>query len=164
MSELLEQLRTVPWYDRNPTTITRDFSGSTGPHAATDQKTYTVPKAKIFFLESCMVCLERDSAATTEGWVGARVFAREAPIVYATIRTNNVGDKDKMNSARSIIMKAGDEIKINSFDLSTGGTIRYDCAFHGIEFDAFPIEELPFRVKLPVKDIQEPDSVVKGQM
>ena len=164
MSELLEQLRTVPWYDRNPKTITKDFSGSTGPHAATDQQTYTVPSGKIFFLESCMVCVERETAATTEGRVGARVFAREAPIVHATILSNTVGDKDKMNCGRSIIMKSGDEIKINSFDLSTGGSIRYDCAFHGIEFDAFPIEELPFRVKLPVKDIQEPDSVVKGQM
>ena len=164
MSELLEQLRTVPWYDRNPKTITRDFSGSPAPHAASDQQTYTVPNGKIFLLESCIVCLERETAATAEGWAGARVFAREAPIVYATIRSNTVGDKDKMNSGRSIIMKPGNEIKINSFDLSTDGTIRYDCAFHGIEFDAFPIEELPFRVKLPVKDIQEPDSVVKGQM
>ena len=159
-----EILRSVPWYDRNPKPIQKNYQGSPGPHAATDRATYTVPDKKIFLLESALVHLDRDTAAAPEGWVGVHVYAREVPILYATIRSNTVGDKASMNVGRTIIMKAREEVKITSFDLSTGGTIRFDCGFHGIEFDAFPIEKLPFRVKLPEKDIQEPDSVVKGQM
>ena len=126
----------LEWYDRNPQSKNLNFEGSVGPHAAVDRASYTVPTGKKFFLENSLVHLDRDVVATTPGWASVRTFARDDLAIYASIRSNAVGDKAAMNIARSLIMRAGEAVRINSFDLSTGGTIRYDCAFHGIEFDA----------------------------
>ena len=126
----------LEWYDRNPLSKNPSYEGSVGPHAAVDRASYTVPTGKKFLLENSMVHMDRDVEATTPGWAGVEILARDAVLIYATIRTNVVGDKAKMNVGRSVIMRAGEVVRISSFDLSTGGTIRYDSSFHGIEFDA----------------------------
>jgi len=125
------------WYDRNPKSKDYDYSGvGVDPHPATTHVTYTVPTGRKFFLENALAIIIRTEAATVSGSVRARVIARGRRIVTARMQKNAVGDSAQMNVGRSVILREGESIKLETADYSTGGKIDYLLAFHGIEFDA----------------------------
>jgi len=78
----------------------------------------------------------RATAATALQYAYAHVLARNNYVVYAELYVNTPGATDAMNVGQSIIALAGSVITGYSADLSTGGTIDYQLAAHGIEFDA----------------------------
>ena len=160
-----QELRTVPFYDRNAKPLQFNYGASTvAPHTTETRFTYTVPKGKMAWIENCLARILRDGAATAEGLAIAHIQARGYRTVEAAIFAKTLGEKASMNVGHSILLYEGDVINGVTADVCGDGTCAYQLNVHLIEFDAFPIEELPFRPELPVKDIQEPDSVVKGQM
>ena len=169
MSKLLEQLRTVPWYDRNAQSKADWYAATLGPHATAIRKTYKCPNGKKAMLEVLQCKLLRETAATSVAaaaawWSFIPLGGVDTLLLYSRIITNEVGDQDSKAIGASLTMCEGDQLVGTTMDLSTDGSIFHHITYKLTEFDAFPIEEVPFRVKMPVKDIQEPDSVVKGQM
>ena len=126
----------LEWYDRNPLPQEFEYAGQVGPHSVIDRITYTVPSGKKFFLENAEVLIMRDTAPTAEGLAQALIMARGYRLIIADILSATINDKSSMNVGRSIIMRAGEIIKIATADISTEGSHRYDCSFHGIEFSA----------------------------
>lgn len=161
-----QELRTVPFYDRNAKPLEFNYGASTvAPHSpASERFEYTVPKGKMAWIENCLARILRDGAATAEGLAICFIQARGYRTVEAAIFAKTLGEKASMNVGHSILLYEGDKILGMTVDLCADGTCSYQLNVHLIEFDAFPIEELPFMKELPKKDIQEPDSVVKGEM
>jgi len=130
------------WYDRNPEPGWGVyFAAAVAPHALTTRWSYTVPTGKKTFLEAILCWLMRAGAAATVGRVYALIQYLEGGVsgpylAYASIRTNSVGDGDSGNLGQSIIMVAGDIIRCQTSDGSTGGAVDYNTGFKATEFDA----------------------------
>ena len=157
-----EQLRIVPWYDRNAISVFKRYVATdVAPHALTERWIYTVPKGRKAFVEYLAASAVRITAAGPQGLVTACIDLGLAggtalSIMAAQVMTNNVGDKDRVNIGQSLTLDPGDVLKANTTDLSTGGTMKYRLIAKITEFDAFPIEKLPFQPELPERDLQEP--------
>ena len=169
-----EELRTVPWYDRNPVLRQLLYSpaGGVAPHAEAERDKYTVPDGKMALITSAFANIKRATAATA---AGALVYAYidiavEGPpdescrLLNVFFHEKDIDVGDKLCMGQCALLKAGQYINICTADASADGTVAYRISCSIIEFDAWPIEEEPFRRELPERDIQEPDSVVKGQM
>lgn len=156
-----EQLRTLPWYDRNPEAKTDAFGAIYGPHVTTERGSYTCPDNKNAMIEVLMVKVMRVTVADTPGlvqayWTLQAKGGDPKSVVEAAIRTNQVGDKDSHSLGMALTMFPGDKIIANTTDISTGGTAYEFLSFKLTEFDRFPIEAPPFQVELPKVDLQEP--------
>ena len=159
---MAQLLRTVPWYDRNPKSVFKRYVATdVAPHALTERWSYTVPKGRKAFVEYLAASAVRITAAGPQGLVTACIdLGIPGPtalsLMAAQVMTNNVGDKDRVNIGQSLTLEAGDVLKASSTDLSTGGTMAYRLVAKITEFDAFPIERVPFQPELPERDLQEP--------
>ena len=157
-----EQLRIVPWYDRNAITVFKRYVATdVAPHAATERWSYTVPKGRKAFVEYLAASAVRITIAGPHGLVTACIDlgiagASAESVMAAQVMTNEIGDKDRVNIGHSLTLEGGDVLTSSTTDLSTGGTMAYRTIAKIIEFDAFPIERLPFQVELPPRDLQEP--------
>lgn len=126
---------TRDYLNRNP--IFKNFSGvqaSNPPHASYDWFSYTVPVARIFRLEYAFVRLVRETAAGTPG--PAIITMPTNRMVYAFVISNGVGDHSENGGYMGAWFPAGTVIKIQSYDLSTGGTFNLHYVVAGVEFDA----------------------------
>ena len=161
-----EELRLVPWFDRNPKVIFLSYT-MTGisPHSTTQRWVYIVPKGRKAFLEYAIAKIQRHTAAT-EGEAGyAQSQIKYQPngqddnhLIFANLESNNkVDDKDEVYVGHALVMLAGDILRGRTLDLSTLGSCNYHVVAKLTEFDAFPIERPPFQVELPKVDIQEPE-------
>ena len=159
---MAQVLRTVPWYDRNPKSVFKRYSATdVAPHAQTLRWTYTVPKGKKAFVEYMGIRIERITAAGTPAEVIVCIDLEieglaSMSFMIAVLVTNNVGDTDRDSIGQSLILNAGEVLRSYTTDLSTGGTMRYLTVAKITEFDAYPIERLPFQVELPKRDLQQP--------
>ena len=159
---MAQVLRTVPWYDRNPKSVLKRYVATdVAPHATTERWSYTVPKGKKAFIEYIGVLIQRITAAGTPGQVTACIDlgvedATPVSMMAAILITNTAGDIDRDSIGQSLTLNAGEVLKCSTTDLSITGTVRYICVAKITEFDAFPIEKLPFQVELPKRDVQEP--------
>jgi len=85
--------------------------------------------------------ITRATAATTAGipraywvhWKGATDYDN---ILWAELRGNNVGDKDKAQVGQSLILLAGEKLQGYTQDSSNGGTCDFFLAYKITEFDA----------------------------
>ena len=129
------------WYDRNPVGIVLGGTlWNKAPHAATVWWTYTVPPGKKAFLELLVAKVIRQTAAGPAGVANARILIHitgvpTPDILNAVIFTNNVGDKDSAELGQSLTLNAGEWIKGETADTSTGGTCAYLLTLKATEFD-----------------------------
>jgi len=153
-----EQLRTVPWYDRNAKDKTLSYVGATvGPHISTVRKTYTVPQQRMAFIGGAFADVIRSGAADAVDLVNIAVNVGGKMMLLASHLNNNVGHREWATGIHNAVVLEKTIISIGTIDVSTGGTMDYGCGVSIIEFDAFPIEMPPFLPELPEIDVQEPE-------
>lgn len=134
--------RTRPfWYDRYKDDVTQFFSSDVAPHAATERITYTVPTDRKAFIESLSVEMIRLTAAAPHGRAATIVNytpygKTKGPIAYIELYNNTAGEYRSYSVGQSIIMKAGDNLQIQTADLGTGGAIAYHIGIKITEFEA----------------------------
>lgn|SRR6266699_1901198 len=129
----------APYYDRNPT-----FGGgqvgvsNVAPHATTVRLNYTVPTKRIAIVTRVESAVERQTAATTPGEY--RAFATSllstAYHTFLDSQNNAVSARASNNGGCGSIVLAGDFIKLDTSDGSTGGTVSYFLLAVATEFDA----------------------------
>lgn len=128
--------------DRNPTDRGAYFvNAGTAPHGSTVRVTYTVPAGKKFFLSYIQSDYLRETAAAPVGLT--EIFALVVtPLPQNTVPFRIMSLDNNVGAVRSAILQpglnasAGSVISITTSDASTGGTAKYSCSFHGIEYDA----------------------------
>jgi hypothetical protein len=130
------------WYDRNPIARANAYN-ATGiiPHAASTRWTYTVPAGKKFALQTAYASLMRDASATTLSYSRATVFytpsgGSQVFIIATDNLDNTVGSIQSLSIGGTTTMLAGDAIRGETADLSTGGSMVYRINSQGLEFDA----------------------------
>lgn len=129
------------WYDRNADSDDIAYQGANiAPHSATERASYTVPAGRIAFITFISWYAARFSAATTPALLGAYVTINRGggDIVIGQSADNlaAVNDTFFMHVGAQILLKAGDVIKIKTFDISTGGTVNYNMNVCISAFDA----------------------------
>ena len=160
------------WFDRNPKSIAEYSWYEVAPHAYTSRFEYTVPSGRMAFVETLEADVVRSEAATTAGYATAKFgftpngSAIEKDIVNAWIEAihNTIGDENRKTLAGMMLMCEGDKINAITGDLGTGGKVMYLITMKITEFDALQPIDRQIILEKAKKDIQEPDSVVKGQM
>ena len=165
----MSELRTLPWYDRNPESGVGAYLGGLAPHAGTSRLSYTCPKEKIAMVELLSCSIWRTKVDTTPGDVGAHWMLTpkgKTPMMflYAFLFDNNLGATDTRAIGTTLILLPEDKIEGFTFDLGADGEIMYFLAYKLTLFDAFPIEAPPFQVELPIMDIQEAEAVTDPKM
>jgi len=131
------------WYDRNPIPTNLYWDAETGPHAATERWTYTVPSGKKALVEVLQCVVKRTVAATTPLTPYTRISytpsgGTERSLLTAILLSAENAVKDKMESGigATLTMFVGDRIRAMSADAGTGGTCFYLAAGKVTEFDA----------------------------
>ncbi len=128
--------------DRNGTTQTIFYQASgVAPHTLTTRSTYTVPAGKKSQVTRIRLAHIRSTVATTVGKVQALlsyVPAVAAGLNLALVQAiaTTVGAGDELNSVAFDVLLAGDTIRLQTVDASTGGAIDYDLGVVLIEYDA----------------------------
>jgi len=136
------QASRLAWYDRNPSISVQNYANSgVAPHALTVRWSYTVPAGKKAFVETISARLVRDAAATTAGLASIYVAVLPyggswTPLLRIAVLSNGVGDRDGGEIGQSVILKAGDGLRAETYDTSTGGTLFYSVSAKITEFDA----------------------------
>lgn len=140
--DVIVSLRGLNWYDRNPTTIGEQYNDSVAGHSSpVDRITYTVPTDRIALIESLTVNAARTGASTggAVGWVNVRWFVNDVRVFTMNFYNDTAGDADakiERTLGSAIALLQGDILRLETQDSSTGGSISYECAFKGTEFDA----------------------------
>lgn len=122
------QARAAP-ADRNQiTTGATSETLGVAPHATTTRISYTVPAAKKALLTSCGYNLTRATAAAPVGRWSCIVFITNllATNLYLLARYsygNTVGDSIFQDKPITHTLLAGEQIRANTTDASTGGTL-----------------------------------------
>jgi len=130
------------WFDRNPVhRFQYYFNNIVAPHADTDRWTYSVPAGKKAFMELLTCALIRDAAATTAGWARATIYIQPSGgtmqrALWASLYSITQGDKDHAEIGSGPLLYAGDAVKGQTGDGSTGGSVTYLVTAKITEFDA----------------------------
>lgn len=152
-----EQLRAVPWYDRNPLSIQLEYEPHLfTPHGEIPRATYKVPKKRNAFIVALDVGAERKTAADTGEIWWICIAINGGVLIRAFSNDNTPGARVHKSLAGAGILLSEEIITLNTRDVSDGGTVFYAGGWYLIEFDAFPIEVPPFQIELPKVDLQEP--------
>jgi len=127
----------LEWYDRNPIAKSQAYNGSgVAPHSMTVRATYTVPtgkKALIAFAEGVIV---RVTAATAVGWVEVLVQGANNEAFRLNHINNTVNSYEQGRTYVGYVLLAGQDINLQTQDLSTGGTLSYNVFITSMEFSA----------------------------
>lgn len=156
-----EQLRTVPWYDRNPLTILKRFTDVVSPHSLTERWIYSVPEGKKAFLQYVFLYGLRGDAATTSKAVLSQIYYQpndgsEQIFIRMGKEYFEVKEYETTYLTQCGLYGAGDVFKAKTWDPSVGGQMYLVLIAKFTEFDAFPIG-IPFEEQMPAKvDIQQP--------
>lgn len=130
------------WYDRNAKSVTQEsYVANTAPHSNTQRWKYTVPSARKFIIERLVSNSIRESQATAVGTVYNASTYRSGLVSSATFAYFEFTDNTvKLFRDRSVTsnttMFEGDSVDFATADASTGGTVTYEGALIGAEFDA----------------------------
>lgn len=103
---------------------------SISPHGETERVRYTVPSNCFAFVQHVWIRVRRATAASTLGWVRARVeVLHDGTSVNYVLdcwhRDNTVDSTAFTTLATNIWLLPGDAIRIVTSDASTGGTMDY---------------------------------------
>lgn len=130
------------WYDRGPLEIAKYyFAQAVAPHGVTTRWTYTVPAARKCLVELTQVTEMRDVAAgvagTTNGFI--RVVTAGAvtlDFAFTVFQNVNVDTYRQCAMAPQAVMLATSVVSGSTIDSSTGGSVTYNIAMKGTEYDA----------------------------
>lgn len=106
------------------------IAAGVAPHAATIRATYTVPAGRAAIVEIAQASIIRDAAPAPASIASGRVrylpsFGGTLWLCEAVIFDAAVGARDVSAVGLTLYMAAGDTIDLETFDGSTGGTVRY---------------------------------------
>lgn len=130
------------YYDRNQVERNASYAASgVAPHGKTTRWTYTVPAGRKAFIEVMNATFFRLTAAGAASIVAAEI--EEIPnggvtadiAIPATI-DNTIGVQQRVQASSQFAMSAGAQLIGSTVDASTTGSINYNLAFHGNEYDA----------------------------
>lgn len=125
------------YYDRNPVTTYGTYYATVAPHGSTTRWTITNSASKKIYIDAGAISIERESAATTSGLI--QIVIQSPPglsIVSMFFNNGTYGASNNLSMGGSIYVAPGDTISANTQDNSTGGTVLYSVAAHGVQFDA----------------------------
>lgn len=129
------------YYDRKAVSRGGGWGGAgVAPHGWTTRFTYTCPAQKLAIIEHCAVEWVRFTVATASGYIyNVAGIVPSGGVLQAMARTHGLGPAagDIRYSVVSphVLMTAGDEFRIQTADLSTGGTVNYEGWVEIREFD-----------------------------
>jgi len=129
------------WYDRNPVVQNNYYTGVVVPHTETERWTYTVPAGKKAMVEHLSLFMRRTTAPTTVGLAALIIYYRPSSggeTILCGIEFSDATAETYRALAlgHNITMLAGDRLRAATFDLSTGGYVKYVAAAKVVEFDA----------------------------
>lgn len=128
------------WYDRNLTPqLQRYMSGQIAPHASALRINYTVPAGKMAIIGGAIATMMRGVAATSVAeWaiqLGVTYSTGNLMIVELYSLSNAIGAFGQSVSSGQIILPSNSVVTGYTWDLSTGGTVRYTISLDLNEFD-----------------------------
>lgn len=127
------------YYDRNMTYVSAgsDQQGI-APHAFADTWSYTVPAARKTTVTAVVNIWRRLTAAAPVGKVTAQVISAggTAMFDYFVTTLNAIDNRHDAIITPNHVLIAGQIIKGNNSDASTGGTCDFEGWFNGNEYDA----------------------------
>lgn len=129
------------FYDRNATGYIINYSNSLAPHAETNRITVTVAAGKKHSAEVFGTQILRDTAATLASYAAIRAYINPSggsitKLVDTFISTNTVYVTDRLLYTTPITLYAGDQLLLQTYDSSTGGTCTYNLVYKATIFDA----------------------------
>ncbi len=134
--------RTIEYYHRNAQDVSLWYEvGPVSPHFPTDRAIYTVPSSRFAIVECVQAHIRRIGVATTLGTAVAQArYYRGGATLFmfaqATLFSNTANDSRDFNTTLHSILFPGDQIRLNTSDSSSGGTVYYYGTARIIEFDA----------------------------
>lgn len=131
------------YYDRNPSNMTNWYDlTNLAPHAVTVRISYTVPSNRKAFIDQISLFIKRETAAGVvdqaggdANYITAGGLANNG-LSFDLITSNNVADHDRQINTQFGAMLSGDQLNIDDYDFSTGGTTEAAGGFKVFEFDA----------------------------
>jgi len=128
------------YLDRNPIVITLDYLFTVAPHASTERGSYDVPAGRRAFLEYGILSVRRvtvaGSASAVYDFLGyTENGGSERLLDYTWLYGNSIGDREMNKTHYGMLLNAGDNVRINTFDGSTGGTVAHNILVKLTEFD-----------------------------
>ena len=129
------------WYDRSPIPVLDNYQSNLAPHTNTTRVSYTVPVSRTLQLSSFIASYNRLAAATTAGEAYA----------YLAIYDDSAVLVDEFKLAKYIeavgipyistvdvnmLIPAGYEVRLSTFDNSSAGTVSVCVGITGTLFDA----------------------------
>ena len=138
--EQIVTVRGLNWFDRNPKNVGEQYDDSVAPHATTDRITYKVPAQRICMVEAITTNAARTSAAGGNAWVNIRWLCTprggtKRRIITYTMYGNTIGELINDSLGTGITLFDGDILTMETTQAGVGGTVSYECAFKGTEFD-----------------------------
>jgi hypothetical protein len=128
------------YYDRNASSVNQNYYAVAAAHASTTRFTYTVASGKKLLIESQAVRIHRQTAATTAGRYYTELLVSDGTTdvlgcsVHQTDNTTSV--QYLLIGAQQVTLYAGETIRCNTYDISTGGTVEYFSSFKGTLYSA----------------------------
>lgn len=128
------------YYDRNARPSYHGFTGTSAPHGPTLRVAYTVPYPYAAFFEALFISIIVATAAGVPGYKTIFVtctnhFAVTETMLTVTYLGNVVNDEHTNQQSTFGIMFTGDTIDAYTYDNGTGGTVNYNIAIKGVEFE-----------------------------
>lgn len=119
-----------PYYDRSPAQKFMNYEGiAVAPHAEIQRDLYTCPAGKRAKVMGVSLTALRVTAAAPVGLVKVTLRHTSGGITrdiqYAAMLKNNVGDSCDVHLGELVWLETADEIRLETSDLSTGGTVTY---------------------------------------
>lgn len=139
--EEIDKVRGLNWYDRNPTSVGKDYDASLAAHATTERISYTVPADKICIVEMLSINAARTSASGGDEWVEVKWYHTPSGGAKTKLQTvnmfgNAIGDNMHWSLGGTLTLFEGDKITMETRDVpNAGGSVAYECGFKGTEFD-----------------------------
>jgi len=111
-------------------------AANVAPHTQVVRATYTVPTGKKAFCSRAYSELIRSAAATTLGKAAVLLVTSTTLIIVNKHYDNTVGRREWAALSMGGIFLAGDVVTVQTYDLSTGGTMDYIGIIGLMEFSA----------------------------
>jgi len=129
------------WYDRNPITISRSYSALVAGPGSALGFSYIVPANRMCWISGISCSLFRNGAATTADYAVLTIAIHRSGVPKDDIlrlidydNTIRVAKHREQNIG--FFLQAGDAIRLDYYDYSTGGNYYVDGCFCGTEVDA----------------------------
>ncbi len=132
------------YYDRAPSGAYISFETAlVGPHSVVTRGSYTVPTARSAYLEWFDIAVVRGTAASTPGKLGIMLGIVDTDAGFKivsnsilSVSQNSINSNRYTHGGLTMLLRAGDELRYETLDYSTGGTVYYQATAKLLEFTA----------------------------